>query len=323
MKTDTRQAKSKAIQSIIFNARQTDGRLSDQHIEIGTADLIDLMANHDKPTVMIYPDYGPLLDNFKAQIQFQMKAQRDIQQEEKYQFLYNQWRRAATYQGDIALKEWQHATHTAEELLISLRRDLPRLDYNYHSGQILGTDGVHHHALMFTDALLYSVTARAALQRETFKNDPVLNEHAEYIRNWLFRQMSELEPRNLILEAAIDFTEEEYLLLQEACRESRPKGQVIVAAMQKTPVQNSHYSASYRSSAHYGVDYTRHSSQHWDAAKMVRNMLYRLERICALMISLSESDIDFESSGTTTDEMKASIENLISSQSGRGIRISP
>lgn len=320
MKKDERQAKSKAIQSIIFQARHTDGRLSEQHIEIGTADLIDLLANRDKPSVMIYPDYGPLLDNFKAQIKFQMQEQHGNQQGEKYQLLHNQWRRASTYRGNTALTEWQYITHTAEELLISLKRDMPRLVYNYQTGQIHETDKVHHHARMFTDSLLYSVTARAALQRETFKNDPVLSEHAEYIRNWLLKQMEVLNPRDLILEAAIDFTAEEYLLLQDACGESRSRDEVIKAAMQKSPKQHSNHWSSHNSTAHYGVEYTRHSSPHWKAANMVRNMLYRLERISALMLSLSETEIDFDSSDTTTEKMKENIESLISAQSVKGLR---
>ena len=310
MEKNVIQAKSKAIQSIISQARRLDGRLSEQQRELGTADLISLLANHDKPSAMIYPDYGPLLDHFKVQLGFHMKEQRDKHQAEKYQFLHNQWHRAATFEGNTALLEWQHTMHTAEELLISLRRDLPQLEYNYESGQIHGTDGVHNQARIFTDVLLYNVTARAALQRETFKNDPALIEHVEYIRSWLKNQIEKLDPKRLILEAAIDFTEEEYLLLQDACGEIRTREQVIMEAMKKTPKRSSYYETLYRSDAHYGVDYRRHSLQHWYAANMVRNMLLRLEHICALVKSLSETEIDFESSNTTTDGMKASITNL-------------
>lgn len=316
MKKDVIQAKSKAIQSIISQALRIDGRLSEQHIELGAADHISLLASRDKPSVMIYPDFGPLLDHFKAQLRSQMKEQRDIHQEEKYQHLHNQWRRAATFEGNTALLEWQHTLHTAEELLISLMRDMPQLEYNYESGQIHGTDGVHNHARIITDVLLYNVTARAALQRETFQNSPALIEHVEYIRSWLKIQIEKLDPRRLILEAAIDFTEEEYLLLQDVCgRENWKREQVIMADMKKTPKRNSYYETLYRSNAHYGVDYRGHSLQHWYAANMVRNMLFRLERICALMKILSETEIDFESSNTTTIEMKASITNLLYARS--------
>lgn len=175
----------------IFIGTRTDkGRYGPQSKDMALIDLVTLLAPVATPTQYAIPDLTPLVLRFNAQIQEQLAAQaneqRDTQLMQDYDALFNAWRRAATYENsERRCRAWENVIDKAENFLQALKPTFPPLvkpEENWESPLI---SKIEHTGHVYTEALLFIITARAALEPETLYRDATLRDYCHWLRDWV------------------------------------------------------------------------------------------------------------------------------------------
>lgn len=305
----------------IFIGTRTDkGRYGSQSKDMALTDLVTLLA--PVATQYVIPDLTPLVLRFNAQIQEHLAAQaneqRDTQLMQDYDALFNAWRRAATYENsERRSRAWENVIDKAEDFLQVLKPTFPPKVYeeNWKSPLI---SKIEHTGRVYTEALLFIITARAALEPKTLYSDATLRDYCHWLRDWVKAYLTQDDHYSLLLNAAL-CRQDGYPAVQVLGPAAAPQSADAFLA-ERIRAQKDQYVDN---TPRLGSGYWRHEPKakatnrtlvgkefydhHWRMVFTLRDLLYRAERIEAFLTELEQhgADVVFDHQGDITETVKA------------------
>ncbi|WDF99824.1 hypothetical protein PSR30_04440 [Pectobacterium carotovorum subsp. carotovorum] len=310
------------IYSYFIGTRVDQGKFGPQSQDMSLSDLVGLLRPDTGTIPYVYPDLTPLVLHVNEQIQaafderFAQLHERERMQ--NYNSLFNAWSRAATYEDNERRgRMWENVVDKAEAFLQALQPAFPQRkpekDWNHDSHQPIIYAG-----RMYTEALLFIITARAAVEPQTLYRDVSLRGYCDWLRCWVKAYLSEEDRTRLLLDASLR-QQERYLAVRVLGPDAIPAlpDTFLADHVRKrasTHIDRADYLDDFErpfdtwaKAAYRELFALEYADFHWQMVYTLRDVLYRAERLEAFITDLEEkgNSVAFDQQRNTTETVQA------------------
>lgn len=308
------------IHKYFIGTRVDKARYGPQSQDMTLSDLMGVFRLATNTSLHVFPDLAPLVQHINEQIKAGFDAHRKLQRDVDYNILFNAWTRAASYDAeDFRNADWKDVIAKAEHFLVALQLEdafphkKPETDWDCESAKPIA-----HVGRLYTEGLLFIITARAAREPKTLFRDVTLRRHCQWLQQWVKSYLSEVDRSRLLLAASLS-QREHYPALQVLCPDVIPASPDTfladyVRAQKKHEIQQSDYCDSFSNlldtkaqATHRNLFALEYADHHWAMIDTLRDLLYRVERIASFLTDLEENgdSVAFDQMGDTTETVQA------------------
>lgn len=241
---------------------------------------------------------------------------------EKYNSVFNYWQESKTYSKiEIKLPKFESLSQLSNELITSLqfRIDETKKSYSYRSStkpedNIRTIKTIENDCNLYIDVLLCFIHAKASLEIESFKKDVVLGRYCTYLEEVIsdlynrvvefstWQDRFELDNSSLLYHIAFNENEEinHYTKFLPNFDTSQDLRLQLLNASSSGPTYNHQNESVNR----IKVEYRTPHRQELEAAKILRDLLYKINSISKLISKLRDGNVDWNPSEDGVEELK-------------------
>lgn len=241
---------------------------------------------------------------------------------EKYNSVFNYWQESKTYSKiEIKLPKFESLSQLSNELITSLqfRIDNTKKSYSHRrttkpEDNIITIKTIENDCNLYIDVLLCFIHAKASLEIESFKKDVVLGRYCTYLEEVIsdlynrvvefstFQDKFELNNSSLLYHIAFNENEEinHYTKVLPNLDTSLDLRLQLINASRSESTNNHRNESVNR----IEVEYREPHWQELEAAKILRDLLYKVNSISKLISKLREGNVDWNPSEDGVEELK-------------------
>ncbi|AZS59321.1 hypothetical protein C5E18_24715 (plasmid) [Pectobacterium parmentieri] len=303
-----------------IGTRVEEGRYGPQSPDMSLSDLLGLFRSPTDTTQYVFPDLTPLVRCIHGQIMDAFAAHHEQQRMQNYNTLFNAWARAASYEDkDLRSNDWHMVIDKAEDFLVALQLEQvfpypkPEKDWDFPLVERIAGAG-----RLYTEALLFIITARAAREPHTLSRDITLRGYCQWLRDWVKAYLNERDRTRLLLDASLR-QPESYPAVRAISPNFIPASPdaflaAHVRAQKEQPLELWQYRDDFPNILETAATATvrelhalNYKEHHWQMIYTLRDVIHRVERIEAFLTDLEEKgdSVAFDQQGNTTETVQA------------------
>lgn len=241
---------------------------------------------------------------------------------EKYNSVFNYWQESKTYSRiEIKLPKFESLSRLSNELITSLqfRIDETKKGYSHRrttdpEKNISAIKNIENDCNIYIDVLLCFIHAKASLEIESFKKDVVLGRYCDYLKEVIsdlynrvvdfstWQNRFELDDSSLLYHIAFNKNEElnhytQFLPRFDTSQDLRLQ-RIITSRSEST------YNHQNEPITRIEVEYRSPHYQELEAARILRDLLHKINSISKLITKLREGNVDWNPSEDGVEELK-------------------
>ncbi|MCV2403155.1 hypothetical protein OFY17_09725 [Marinomonas sp. C2222] len=246
---------------------------------------------------------------------------------EKYNSVFNYWQESKSYSNmQIKLPKFESLSLLSNELIISLQSRIEKSKSSHSHWRTGDLDenikvirGIEKDCNVYIDVLLCFIHSKASLEIESFKNDVVLGQYCDYLKDVIsglfndvvgystWNDRFSLVDSSLLYQIAFKETDEisYYTKLLPSFDQSQD---LRLSLLNKSSSEDFHYGQNERVTK-IGIEYRAPGYQELEAAKILRNISYKINSISELLKRLKKGDVDWDPNESAVEELKELVSN--------------
>ncbi|MDX7771066.1 MULTISPECIES: hypothetical protein [Aeromonas] len=241
---------------------------------------------------------------------------------EQYNSVFNYWQESKTYsKTEIKLPKFESLSQLSNKLIISLqfRIDETKKSYSHRRNakpedNIRTIKAIENNCNIYIDVLLCFIHAKASLEIESFKKDVVLGKYCSYLEDIISdlynrvvefstrRDKFELDNSSLLYHIAFNENAE----ISHYTKFLPNFDTSLDLRLQLINASRSEHTFNYQDEPvnRIEIEYRTPSRQELEAAKILRDLLYKINSISKLISKLREGNVDWNPSEEGVEELK-------------------
>ncbi|WP_229623315.1 hypothetical protein [Vibrio parahaemolyticus] len=263
-------------------------------------------------------DFSPVIEALHAK--HDKIAEQSIR--EKYNAVFNYWQESKTYSKlEIKLPKFESLSQLSNELITSLQFRINESKRGYSHRRTTDQEkntttikNIENDCNVYIDVLLCFIHAKASLEIESFKKDVVLGRYCDFLKEVIsdlynrvvefstWNDRFELDDSSLLYHIAFNNNEElnHYTKLLPHFDTSQDLRLQRMIASRSEPM----YSHRNEPITRIEIEYRSPDNYELEAAKILRNLLHKINSISELITKLREGNVDWNPSEDGAEELK-------------------
>lgn len=301
---------------LFIGLRQKNGQIGYLSESLSIPEFFDLVRPIGSQNILV--DFSPVIEALHSS----HKKHNDQLLCEKYNSIFNYWQESKSYSDlKIKLPKSESLSISSNELIVSLKSRIEdyKSKYTYRGANnenenLTTIKNIGDAANIYIDAMLCFIHSKASLEIGSFKKDVVLNEYCEYLSSvasellgrvvdyTTWNNKNELENSSLLYFIAFNNCDNTESYTKFLPNFDNPQD-LRLTLLNKFSPQNS-YNHLNEQTKKIEIEYRIPQAQELEAAKILRDILYKSSSLSKLIERLKHEDVKWDQSENAVDELK-------------------
>lgn len=307
---------SKSTQ-LFVGLRRENGQIGYLSESLTIPEFFDLIRPSEKNSCSLV-DFSPVIEALHAK--HDQFADQTIR--EKYNSVFNYWQESKSYSNlQIKLPKFENLSLLSNELITSLQFRIDKFKDNYTHRRtadpfknLAVVKAIENDSNIYIDVLLCFIHSKASLEIESFKNDIVLSRYCEYLHDVildLFNRVVEYSTwnDNFILSNSsllyhIAFQGDGEINYYTKLLPYFDVSQNLKLHLLSKSYSGQYYNHHNEPTTKIEVEYRNPHGTELEAARILRDLLYKINSISELVSQLKKGGVDWDPNQDSVEELK-------------------